>query len=179
MPAGKPRDYYGEWCLLENSKWKTGIDVVFAVKSGFSAHVVSTEIILKNFWSLHKANFLHFCGQCSTAVLWCADLGSGLGHCGFHLPFGDIAVCFLGQLCPGASLPCCRMTGCEDPASLQLSVLILLAGFVCWVPVQVSCSTMSHRCACACWLWCLRSSLAALARACCGFCCQGKRVDTA
>lgn len=33
--------------------WKTpnegGVDVVFAVKSGFPAHVVSTEIILKNF----------------------------------------------------------------------------------------------------------------------------------
>lgn len=119
MPAGKPRDYYGEWCPLENSKWKTGIDVVFAVKSGFPAHVVSTEIIPKNFWSLHKADFLRFCGHCSTAVLWCADLGSRLGCCGFHLPSGDIPVCFLGWLCPRACLPCYRMTGCAAAASCR------------------------------------------------------------
>lgn len=105
-----------------------------------------------------------FCGHCSTAVLWCANLGSRLGCHGFHLPFGDIPVCFLGWLCPGACLPCCRVTACAAHAPLQVSVLILLARFVCWVPVQVSCCTMAHGCTWACWLWCLRSSLAAVAQ---------------
>lgn len=120
-PAGKPRDYSVEWCPYENSKWKTRVDIVFAVKAGFSSYVVSTELILKNFWSLHKANYLCFCEHCSTAVLCCSKGRSGVwsempSDQSFHLPFGGIHVCFFGQLCPGFSRNHTSNFGCAGAA---------------------------------------------------------------
>lgn len=82
----------------------------------------------------------------------------------FTFLLGNIPVCSLDWLCPGACLPCCRMPGCAAHAFLQVSILILLAGFVCWMPVQVSCCYHGTWMCLSLRPWCLRSSLAAVAQ---------------
>lgn len=91
--------------LRGNAKWRTRTNTLLTVKAGFPAPIVSTALILQIFWSLHKANCLHFHGQCSVVVLWCSKGSSGkrdeMSDCGFYPLFRGIHACLLCRPCPG------------------------------------------------------------------------------